>query len=116
MKRESKQEKKSVFDQISSFFKDPNQGPPKYEQMVMTVLVIGIIYLYLRSTKPSTEITYMDFLNNYLTKNQVKMVTLSEDKHSDTFKYKAEIESLEGKKVHLVLAQVENFLYKLDMA
>ena len=58
----------------------------------------------------------MDFINQYLTKNQVKMITITEDKSSDMFKYKAEIELLEGKKVHLVLPQVENFLYKLDLA
>jgi len=38
-----------------------------------------------------------------LTKNQVKMITITEDKSSDMFKYKAEVELLEGKKVHLVL-------------
>ena len=45
----------------------------------------------------------MEFINQYLTKNLVKMITISEDKTSDNFKYKAEIETLEGKKVHLVL-------------
>lgn len=44
------------------------------------------------------------------------MVTITEDKTSDMFKYKAVVETLEGKKVHLVLPQVENFLYKLDLA
>lgn len=44
------------------------------------------------------------------------MITITEDKTSDMFKYKAIIETLEGKKVHLVLPQVENFLYKLDLA
>lgn len=32
------------------------------------------------------------------------------------FKYRAQIDTIEGKKVHLVLPQVENFLYKLDLA
>lgn len=45
----------------------------------------------------------MDFVNQYLSKNQVKMITIMEDKSSDMFKYKAEIETLEGNKVHLVL-------------
>lgn len=44
------------------------------------------------------------------------MITITEDKTSDMFKYKAVVETLEGKKVHLVLPQVENFLYKLDLA
>jgi len=44
------------------------------------------------------------------------MITITEDKSSDMFKYKAIVETLDGKKVHLVLPQVENFLYKLDLA
>ena len=44
------------------------------------------------------------------------MITISEDKSSDMFKYKAEIETIDGTFVHLVLPQVENFLYKLDLA
>lgn len=58
----------------------------------------------------------MDFVNQYLSKNQVKMITITEDKSNDMFKYRAEIELLDGNKVHLVLPQVENFLYKLDLA
>lgn len=58
----------------------------------------------------------MDFVNQYLSKNQVKMITITEDKQSENFKYRALIETLEGKRVHLVLPQVENFLYKLDLA
>jgi len=44
------------------------------------------------------------------------MITITEDKQSENFKYRALIETLEGKRVHLVLPQVENFLYKLDLA
>jgi len=44
------------------------------------------------------------------------MITITEDKSSDMFKYKAIVETLDGSKVHLVLPQVENFLYKLDLA
>lgn len=44
------------------------------------------------------------------------MITISEDKSSDTFKFRAVIDTTSGKKVHMVLPQVENFLYKLDLA
>lgn len=44
------------------------------------------------------------------------MITISEDKASDMFKFRAEVETQDGSKVHLVLPQVENFLYKLDLA
>lgn len=79
-------------------------------------MLSGLLYAYMSSKSPSQEITYMDFVNQYLSKNQVKMITITEDKSSDMFKYKAVVETLEGKKVHLVLPQVENFLYKLDLA
>jgi len=74
------------------------------------------MYYYMSNRNTSQEITYMDFVNQYLSKNQVKMITITEDKQSENFKYRALIETLEGKRVHLVLPQVENFLYKLDLA
>ena len=58
----------------------------------------------------------MDFVNQYLSKNLVQLITITEDKTSDMFKYRAEIDLLDGTRVHLVLPQVENFLYKLDLA
>ena len=65
---------------------------------------------------PSEEVTYIDFINQYLAQNQCTMITISEDKGSDMFKYRAQIDTVDGKKIHLVLPQVENFLYKLDLA
>ena len=44
------------------------------------------------------------------------MITISEDQGSDTFKYRAAIDTVSGKKVYMVLPQVENFLLKLDLA
>lgn len=55
------------------------------------------------SKKPSQEITYLDFVNQYLTKNQVKMITIMEDKSGDTFKFRVEIENHDGQKVHLIM-------------
>lgn len=87
-----------------------------FENWIIAALLTGVVFWYLSNASPSQEITYMEFINQYLTKNLVKMITIAEDKTSDNFKYRAEIETLEGKKVHLVLPQVENFLYKLDLA
>ena len=95
---------------------DPNSGGPRWENIIITAALAGAFGYYMTSNSPSQEVTYMDFVNQYLSKNAVKMITISEDKTSDMFKYKAEIETHEGKKVHLVLPQVENFLYKLDLA
>jgi len=48
--------------------------------------------------------------------NDIKMITLCEDKTGTTFKFRAQIESHKGERIHLILPQVENFLYKLDLA
>ena len=58
----------------------------------------------------------MDFINQYLTRNLVKLITIGEDKYNDSFKYRAQIETIDGKQIHLVLPNVENFLAKLDLA
>ena len=44
------------------------------------------------------------------------MITICEDKGNSTFKFRANIELIDGEVVHLVLPQVENFLYKLTLA
>jgi len=44
------------------------------------------------------------------------MISIKEDKSSDSFKFKAEIETINGERVHMVLPNVENFLHKLDAA
>lgn len=100
---------------LKSFYFNPN-GSPIFENWLIVLMLSGILYFYLSSRNPSTEITYMDFVNQYLSQNVVKMITITEDKSSDMFKYRAVIETLDGKRVHLVLPQVENFLYKLDLA
>ena len=117
-KKDDKKEVKSdsgPLGQLKGFYFNPN-GSPIFENWLLVLMLSGVLYFYLSSKSPSQEITYMDFVNQYLSKNQVKMVTITEDKTSDMFKYKAVIETLDGKKVHLVLPQVENFLYKLDLA
>jgi hypothetical protein len=44
------------------------------------------------------------------------MITICEERNNSMFKFRAQIDTLEGKRVHMVLPQVENFLLKLDMA
>jgi len=63
----------------------------------------GLLYYYMTNRATSQEITYMDFVNQYLSKNTVKIITITEDKTSDMFKYRAIIETHDGNKVHLVL-------------
>ena len=70
----------------------PGGGGPRWENFLMVALLGGLFTYYASfSQSPSEEITYMDFVHNYLTKNQVEMITLAEDKTNATFKYRANI-------------------------
>lgn len=61
------------------------------------------------------EIVYMDFLNNYLLKNQVKEINITKDRRSEVFNYRAEIHTVGGEKLYMILGSYESFLAKLDM-
>ena len=80
---------------MKGFYFDPN-GAPIYENWIIVALLSGLLYYYLTTRNPSQEITYMDFINQYLSKNIVKMITITEDKTSDMFKYRAIIETHDG--------------------
>ncbi len=58
---------------------------------------------------------YMDFLNNYLLKNNVKEINITKDRRSEVFNYKAEVVTMTGEKYYMVLGNYESFLAKLDM-
>jgi AFG3 family protein len=57
----------------------------------------------------------MDFVNDYLTKNRVKQITILKDKRSDVFNFRADIETHEGEKYYITLGSVDNFLAKIDL-
>jgi CRISPR/Cas system-associated exonuclease Cas4 (RecB family) len=57
----------------------------------------------------------MDFLNNYLLKNNIKEITITKDRRSEVFNYRAEITTMSGEKYYMVLGSYESFLAKLDM-
>jgi len=77
---------------LKSFYFQPN-GSPNFENWIVVLLLSGLVYYYLSNRATSTEITYMDFVNQYLSKNVVKMITITEDKSNDMFKYKAIVET-----------------------
>jgi hypothetical protein len=107
----------STKKKINDFFFEPNGKGPKWENFAIVAFLTGAFGYYLATMgSPSEEVTYIDFINQYLAQNQCTMITISEDKSSDMFKYRAQVDTIDGKKVHLVLPQVENFLYKLDLA
>ena len=103
--------------QLNEFFMQSGGKGPRWENIGLVAFLTGAFGYYLATRgSPSEEITYIDFVNNYLAQGQCTMITISEDKSSDMFKFRAQIETADGRKVHLVLPQVENFLYKLDAA
>jgi hypothetical protein len=72
-------------------------------------------YYLLTYRKPMQEIVYMDFLNNYLLKNNVKEINITKDRRSEVFNYRAEVVTNSGEKFYMVLGSYESFLAKLDM-
>lgn len=93
----------------------PN-GMPSFDKILIAAMlgVSGIYFLSKIGSSPK-EVTYMEFVNDYLTKSRVSMITVSEDQTNETFKYKIKVECNDGSKVQLVLPQIDNFLYKLDL-
>lgn len=57
----------------------------------------------------------MDFLNNYLLKNNIREIIITKDRRSEVFNYRAEIVTFDDKKFYMTLGSYENFLAKLDM-
>lgn len=57
----------------------------------------------------------MEFLNNYLLKNNVKEIIISKDRRSEVFNYRAEVVTHSGEKFYMTLGNYESFLAKLDM-
>ena len=72
-------------------------------------------YYLLTYRKPMQELVYMDFLNNYLLKNNVKEINISKDRRSEVFNYRAEVVTMSGEKYYMILGSYESFLAKLDM-
>lgn len=89
---------------FKEFFFMPNGKDPKWENILLVAFLTGAFGYYLTTMKPpSEEITYPEFINTYLAQNKCTMITISEDKSSDTFKFRAVIDTTDGKKVHMVL-------------
>jgi len=58
----------SLKSQLNNFFFDP-KGGPVWENWIVVLLLTGAFFYYLTSKSPSQEVTYMDFINQYLSKN-----------------------------------------------
>ena len=96
------------------FLFQPN-GNPKFESWgILALAVFSAIFAATYST-PAKELVYMEFVNDYLTKNRVKQIVIVKDKRSDVFNYRADIETHEGEKFYITLGSVDNFLAKIDL-
>ena len=54
---------------MRDFYFHPNNGGPIWENWALVALISGALYFYMSGTTTSTEITYNDFINQYLSKN-----------------------------------------------
>ena len=61
------------------------------------------------------EIVYMEFLNEYLLKNQIKEINITKDRRSEVFNFRAEIKTHDGERCYMTLNSYESFLAKLDL-
>lgn len=96
------------------FFFNPNNNPKWENWGIILLALFGAAYAYTYSN-PAKELVYMEFVNDYLTKNRVKNITIIKDKRSDVFNYRADIETVEGEKLYITLGSVDNFLAKIDL-
>jgi hypothetical protein len=65
---------------LNEFFLQPNGKGPKWENVALVAFLTGAFGFYLATMgNAGEEITYMDFINQYLAQNQVTMITISED-------------------------------------
>jgi len=103
-KDSEKKEQSEGAKKLKEFFYQPNGKDPKWENIAILAFLTGAFGYYLATMKPpSEEITYPEFINTYLAQHKCSMITISEDKSSDTFKFRAVINTKDGKTVHMVL-------------
>jgi len=102
--QKKEEQKESWREQANNFFFEPNSGGPKWENWLM-MAIMGATGAYYVSTveTPSKEITYQELVQQHLQHNDIKMITLCEDKTGTTFKFRAQIESHKGERIHLIL-------------
>ena len=78
-------------------------------------MLAGTGYYLATYRKPVQEIVYMEFLNNYLLKNNVKEIWVTKDRRSEVFNYRAELVTMSGERFYMTLGSYETFLAKLDI-
>lgn len=112
--KDKKQKETQKKNSLNDFFFDPKGNKPKWENIGLAgFLCLALGFYQMTRGEPSTEITFNELIHTYIPQNQVKLITISEDKGGEVFKYKAQIELIEGKRVHIILPNVQHFLNNL---
>lgn len=109
-KEEEEKSSSGFKEQITNMFSNPE---PKHFGILLA-LVAGA-YMLTKLSPTAKEKTYIEFVNDYMTKNQVKQITITKDNRSDVFNYRADVEVIDGSKFYVTLGSVDNFLAKIDM-
>lgn len=76
---------------------------PKPDRWLALFATACMLYYITSYKKPVPELVYMDFLNNYLLKNQIKEIKISKDRRSEVFNHRADIEMIDGSKYYMIL-------------
>ena len=90
---------KAILDQYF-FNPSPNGGrdPDFYSLGYLMAMLAGMGYLLVKNTMTSNskEVTYIEFINDYLAQNQVSMITIGTQEGNDLLKYKVEVKLENG--------------------
>ena len=108
---EQKEDSRNKFQKL--FFDQDNNPQP--EGWLGLLLAIATGYYLYNYQRPMKEIVYMNFLNDYLLKNQIQEINITKDRRSEVFNFRAEILTYDGERCYMTLNSYESFLAKLDL-
>lgn len=78
-------------------------GNPKPEAWMTLLAALACGYVAMTTEIPRKEIVFMTFLNDHLLKNQIKEIKISKDRRSEVFNHRAEIDTIDGQRLYMVL-------------
>lgn len=109
------EKKKASTNMLKDFFFDPNNDP-KPDRWLPLLLGIGGAYLFFNQKTPMQEVSFQEFLNDYLITRRVAKVDIVKDQmtKSETINHRAECTLHDGSKVYVVLYSAQQFLSKLE--
>ena len=99
-----------------NFFFDPNNNEPRPDRWIPALLGVAGAYLLYNQKSPMQEVSFQEFLNDYLITRRVAKIDIVKDQmtKSEVINHRAEITLHDGKKVYLVLYSAQQFLQKLE--